>query len=36
MAGVAAGCRRDSALGVRPANKGSLTKDTLPFMGFGA
>jgi hypothetical protein len=36
MAGVAAGYRRDSALGVRPANKGCLAEDTLPFMGFGA
>jgi len=36
MVCVTAGCRRDSALGVRPANEGCLTKDTLPFMGFGA
>src|SRR5580700_8535536 len=36
MVGIAAGCRRDSAFGVRPANKGCICEDTLPFMGFGA
>jgi hypothetical protein len=36
MACVATDCRRDTALGPRPADKGGLGKDTLPFMGFGA
>src|SRR5580704_19396453 len=36
MACVATRCRRNSALGLRPADKGSIRKDALPFMGFGA
>src|ERR1700730_3005053 len=36
MACVATCCRRNSALGLRPADKGSIRKDALPFMGFGA
>jgi hypothetical protein len=35
MAPVAAGRRRDPAFGVDPANKGSIRKAALPFMGFG-
>src|SRR5437868_15370909 len=34
MVCVTARCRRDSALGVRPANAGCLTKDPLPFTVF--
>src|SRR5207302_490930 len=36
MVCVTAGCRPDSALGVRPADKSSIRKDTVPLMGFGA
>src|ERR1700756_3793218 len=35
MACVATGCGRSSAVGLRPADKGSIRKDALPFMGFG-
>jgi hypothetical protein len=36
MVCVTAGCRGNSALGVRPANKGGVRKDTLPLMRLGA
>ena len=36
MARVAAGCRRNSAFGLDPSDKGSIRKDTPPFMGFSA
>src|ERR1700730_3192577 len=36
MACVTTGCRRNSALGLRSADKGSIRKDALPFTGIGA
>src|ERR1700730_8337828 len=36
MACVTTCCRRNSALGLRSADKGSIRKEALPLLGFGA